>query len=256
MSLLVSACATDDEGSTDAELGDNSPTTDAPVDTQEADVRPADADPADTTDDAFSESDSSETGSSGAWCGALDLSDEGDEIFQSLSTASNDELEGGLQRVEEITLALESAAPAAIADDVSFLSDYTEQLAAALVAADYDILDADLSGLDLERLDEVQSNLDAFTESACGRPFGGNSSGDDGTTESGTDDSFDPAAGTLREQLVEQFLALGLTPREAECLVAEADLTDEALLFGDEAATLALFEACDIPLSRLAELGG
>ena len=52
------------------------------------------------------------------------------------------------------------------------------------------------------------------------------------------------------------FTQLGLTDAEAQCLADNVDPTDSAVLEGDQAAILALFEACDIPLERLAELGG
>ena len=196
------------------------------------------------------------------WCGLMDLANEGDAIFEGLGTASPADVETGMNRIKEILPAVESAAPAEIADDVNFFVDYTEQLVASVEAADYNLLDVDLSFVaeNEERLDEVNDNLDAFSQRECGQPFGGAdddveadpSTGDD----SGDSGDFDPNAGTIREQLVQQFVALGLTQQEAECLVDNADLDDPGLFEGDEAAILGLFEACDIPLSRLAELGG
>ena len=115
-------------------------------------------------------------GRQGTGATRVDLSDEGDQLFESLDTVTGDGVAAGLERVEEITHELESAAPEAIADDVSFLTEYTGQLIAALAEADYVLLDIDLSGLDLVRLEEVQSNLDQYSEDACGRPFGGDSS--------------------------------------------------------------------------------
>ena len=51
-------------------------------------------------------------------------------------------------------------------------------------------------------------------------------------------------------------MAIGFTQDEAECMADGVDPTDESILSGDQDAILALFEACGIPLSRLAELGG
>lgn len=199
-------------------------------------------------------------GSVEAWCDLMDEANEGDAIFEGIAAASPAEVEEGMNRIEEILPMVSSAAPDEIKDDVDFFVDYTEQLVSALEDANYSLIDVDLSfiGDDQQRLDEVNANIDAFSERECGQPFG--SADDDADTgdtgDTGDDGDFDPAAGTIREQLVQQFVAIGLTPDEANCLADNADFSDEAVLAGDEAAVLALFEACNIPLERLAELGG
>ncbi len=190
------------------------------------------------------------------WCNALSLSDEGDAIFESLATDDAATIETNMARIEGIVSDLVDASPPEIADEVSYLADYTRQLRGALADADYSVFDTDLSGLDQARLEQMQTALDDFTTRECGRPFGG----DDDVADSGDtgddDSTFDVGAGTIREQLVQQFVAIGLTQQEAECIADNVDPTDQGVLTGDETAILELFEACDISLSRLAELGG
>jgi hypothetical protein len=202
--------------------------------------------------------DSSSGGSADDWCAVLGLGAEGDAIFSSLATADPATLEAGMDRIEELVPQLESAAPAAISDDVAYLAQYTKELNDNLAAAGYVIFDADLSFADPAELDEVQSNLDTYSKEECGQPFGDDDSadGDEEAEDSGNDADFDPGAGTIREQLVQQFITIGFTQQEAECIADGVDPTDESILSGDEAAIIELFEVCEIPLSRLAELGG
>lgn len=193
------------------------------------------------------------------WCAALDLGAEGDAVMEGLTASSPEQVEAGMQRMEQIVDDLEAAAPPEIADDVSFLASYTRDISSALADADYVLFDTDLSAFadQEQQLDEVQASIDEYTVQECGQPFGDDDSADASTSgddaESG---DFDPEAGTIREQLVTQFVTIGFTQDEAECIADGVDPTDADVLSGDEQAIIALFEACDIPPSRLAELGG
>ncbi len=68
--------------------------------------------------------------------------------------------------------------------------------------------------------------------------------------------SFDPAGGTLREQMVAQFESIGLSSDEASCIASNLDFNDPAVQSGDIASMLSVFEECGIGIDRLAELGG
>ncbi len=220
-------------------------------------------------------SDSGSGATAESWCDFADESDVVDDVFDSLG---NDpaEVEAGLKQVEAFVKRLPDEAPAEIADDAKVIADSTQLLIDAFAAADYQLLDADLSFMsdsELEaNIEEAGDNIDAYTERECDRPFGDSASStdteNDSTESDGTDtvddsgdtaddsEDFDPANGTLREQLIIQFESIGLTTDEATCIADNLDFADPAVQSGDIGAMLGVFEECGIGLDRLAELGG
>lgn len=195
-------------------------------------------------------------GSVEAWCDVMDEANEVDQLLGDVPSASPAQLEVAMTRVEELIPQVVEAAPEEIADDVAVVAESTQKLIDALKAADYSLFDTDFSATadpdEAAAVDEANDNLDEFSIRECGQPFGGDEDddGDDG------DSTFDLGEGTIREQLTSFFVSLGLTQTEAECLSAQADPTDTALLEGDQDAIINLFLECGIPLERLSELGG
>ena len=207
-----------------------------------------------------------------SWCGFAEESDVVDEIFASLGVNASD-LEAGIMQVESFVQRLPDEAPDEIKEAAQKLADGTQMLVDALKAADYNILDADLSfledlTLDAE-LDAASDKLDAYTETNCDRSFSSNdgesSPATDPDTGVASDDTvdageepgdFNPGDGTIREQLVAQFVSIGLANEEAECIADNLDFGDPAVQSGDIGAMLGVFEECGIGLDRLAELGG
>ncbi len=198
-----------------------------------------------------------------SWCDFADESDVVDDVFDTLGDDPA-QIEPGLKRVEGFVQRLEDEAPSEIAADAKVLADGTQMLIDAFADADYQLLDADLSFMsdsELEaQLDEAGDNIDAYTERECGRPFGDDSNSDDAEAdaegEADDTDTFDPANGTLREQLIVQFESIGLSNSEATCIADNLDFSDPAVQSGDIGAMLGVFEDCGIGLDRLAELGG
>ena len=226
---------------------------------------------------AGSSSDGSTAGSSSdgstadSWCDFADEADVVDEILSSLGSDSSD-VEAGITQMELFVQRLPDEAPDEIKEPARKLAEGTQIMVDAIKAADYNIFDADLGfmqDLTLEAdLDAASEKLDAYTETNCGRSF---SSGEDTDTDTGVagdgtvdasgdavDDSgdFNPGDGTIREQLVAQFVSIGLANEEAECIADKLDFNDPAVQSGDIAAMLGVFEDCGIGLDRLAELGG
>ncbi|MGI9646465.1 MAG: hypothetical protein ACR2O6_14260 [Ilumatobacteraceae bacterium] len=198
-------------------------------------------------------------GSVEAWCGLMDEANEVDSTFENLETFDSAGLEQALNRAVDVAGDLEAAAPDEIKDDMKVVADTTRGLQSALEDADYSLFDADLSALSDEAAnDAAQAALDEYSVRECGQPFGlEDGSGDTASSgDDGDSGDFDPTAGTLREQLITQFVTIGFTQAEAECIADGVDPSDSDILAGDEGAIIALLEACDIPLSRLAELGG
>ncbi len=198
-----------------------------------------------------------DTGSVDDWCAILPLATEGDAIFESIATATPEELEAGMDRIGEIVPQLVAAAPSEVAADVEYLAQYTTDLRSAFEASDYSLFDTDVSFIDQVRNDQVQVNLDEYSVLACGETFGDDDRGTaGGTVDSVEDGAFDPSGGTIRDQFVGLFTQLGFTAAEAECLADNVDPSDQGVLDGDVEAILALLADCDIPPSRLEELDG
>ena len=209
---------------------------------------------------------SSDGSTADAWCDFADEADVVDEILSSLGADSSD-LEAGITQMELFVQRLPDEAPDEIKEPAKKLAEGTQMLVDAIKAADYNVFDADLGFMQdvtLEAdLDAASEKLDVYTETNCGRSF---SSGDDTDTGDGAvdtsgdavDDSgdFNPGDGTIREQLVAQFVSIGLANEEAECIADKLDFNDPAVQSGDIAAMLGVFEECGIGLDRLAELGG
>jgi hypothetical protein len=187
------------------------------------------------------------------------------------------DFEAGIIQVQSFVQRLPNEAPDEIKEPAQKLADGTQMLVDALKAADYNILDADLSFLEEStldaELDAASDKLDAYTETNCDRSFSsddGESSpatdpdtgvASDDTVDAGDDSGeepgdFNPGDGTIREQLVAQFVSIGLANEEAECIADNLDFGDPAVQSGDIGAMLGVFEECGIGLDRLAELGG
>ena len=204
--------------------------------------------------------DSSGGGTAASWCDFVTESDVVDEIFDSLGVDPA-ETESGLKRVEEFVKQLPKEAPPEIAEDATTIADGAQLLIDAFASADFDIADADLSFMsdsELEaNLDAAGERIDVYTQNECGRPFGEDdaASDSDPSEDGGSDSDFDPAGGTLRDQLIAQFESIGLTNEESSCIAANLDFSDPAVQSGDVAAMLDVFETCGISLDRLVELG-
>jgi hypothetical protein len=206
-------------------------------------------------------------GSASDWCTFVEESDAVEAVFDSFG-ADPAGLEAGMKIVKDISERLPGAAPDEIKVDATVLSEGTLRLVAAVEAADYNLLDADLSfriedGLE-DRLDEAGDNLDVYTERECGRAFG-SSDDDEGDVgdvivegddaDVGDDSGFDPSSGTIREQMVAEFEAFGFSSAEATCIAENLDFSDPAVQSGDAAAMISVFSTCGISVDRLADLG-
>ncbi len=206
--------------------------------------------------------DSAGGGTAESWCDFVDEADVVNEIFDALG-ADPAEVESQLKTVEGFVKRLPNEAPSEIADDAKVMADGNQMLIDAFKAADFNIADADLSFMaddDLDaKLEAASDGLDAYTQKECGRPFGDSDDSDDADTgdsgDDGDDNDFDPANGTIREQLISQFESIGLTNEESSCIAGNLDFADPAVQSGDIGSMLSVFEECGIGLDRLAELG-
>jgi len=208
-----------------------------------------------------------------SWCDFGVEFDVVDEFFASPGTDPS-ELKDGMILVESFVQRLTDEAPDEIKEPAKKVAEATQMLIDAFKAADYNVLDIDLGFLEnstLEgELDAASDKLDAYTETNCDSSFSGDDSADtdtdpvvsdDGTVVASGDamddsDDFNLDDGTIREQLVAQFVSIGLANEEAECIADKLDFNDPSVQSGDIGAMLGVFEDCGIGLDRLAELGG
>lgn len=145
--------------------------------------------------------------------------------------------------VTEMLAEAEAAAPLAppeIADDVEAALTSFREIDAALAAVEYDLLRADLSGIADDQA--ASERVDAYNVDVCGL--------EPDSDDDATGGDFDPAAGPIRDQLIETFVARGFTAEEAGCLIDNVDVTDPAQM-ADEQVLLGLIETCGIDLDRL-----
>ncbi len=143
--------------------------------------------------------------------------------------------------------ALLALAPEEIASEVRVSVEGFRRLADVLAASDYDILNADLSLLDDQAIGSARDVVADYNQQVCGI--------ETDSTDDSTDAAFDPANGTIRDQLIATFVQLGLTEPQAGCLVDSIDFTDPTTA-DDEAALLEAMQACGVAPSQLGEITG
>lgn len=207
-------------------------------------------DDAAATDDTEAESDGDGSDADSAWC---DVARDIEERSDALDEAQTLEREQLREAYDEFVSALDDVrgdAPDEIREDVEVAADAAQEFFDALDDVDFNILDLDLSSLQdvTTDLEAAGDRIEEYNERVCGIPA------DDEDTAS-ADTIFDPGEGTVREQIIEQFVSSGFTEEEAECLADNIDFNDPAFSEGDVGAMMELFETCGLDMERLTELG-
>lgn len=198
--------------------------------------------------------DSDETSSASAedWC---DLATEFEAVgasFDTLDPSNPDGIRDLFDGAADLLDRARASAPSEISDDVNTFADGFDQLDSTLRDADFNIFDVDLGVLEenSEQIDAANESIEAYNEAECGIA----SDSDDEDDADDDDSDFDPSAGSVREQLADQFVGQGFSEGEATCLAESIDPT--MLQDGDQTAILEIFDTCDIDIARLAELFG
>jgi hypothetical protein len=193
-----------------------------------------------------------------AWCGVAqelaDLSDTLDDVDPFDAGA----IEAAYSELRSAADSARSAAPDEIRADVELLADSVVRVDEALAAADYSFLDVDLALLEDfgDDVDDASDRVDDFNVRECGFDpddeieVGGGRDPVDG------DSDFDPAAGSVREQIVAGLVGSGFTSDEAACIVDNLDMTNMTDAQDDPTEMIEVFDVCDIGVERLLELGG
>ncbi len=221
------------------------PASDEPVADDSTGDEPA-ADPAEFAGDAGSE-----------WCVAAreveTLSDQLDS--DALNFADPAAVEAAYTGFVEAIDDAVAVAPPEIAADVETTARGFRLLSDALASVEWNFLDADLSVIDEldAEMTAAGDRIGDYNEQVCG--IAQDDDGDDVTEAADDGSDFDPSAGTPREQMAAGLVTVGFTPEEADCIVDQVDIA-AYLETNDEQLILDAFDACEIPLARLAELTG
>jgi hypothetical protein len=244
--VSTTAPATVDDGTGDDQTGDDQTGDDQTGDDQTGDDQTGDDQ---TGDDDGTQAVVFEGDADSDWCVAARDVEAASDRFEVVGFGDPEQVESTMgELLEQFEFAKQYAPPELAADlEVSFSA--FQDVAAALRAADYDFINADLSGLqDLDgSIQAANERIEQYNVQVCGFDPAGLDAGDGG--------GFDPAAGTIREQVIAELVSQGFTTDEAECLFDKIDFDDPDLL-ADTEALIALFSECGIGIERLAELGG
>ena len=241
-----------------------SPSSGGPQDSASSDEPPGVDDVVSTTapatvDEATTDDDVTFVGDSDSdWCVAARQVEAASDDFEMIGFGDPEALEVGFgEMLGAFELALQFAPPELEADlEISFAA--FQGADAALKAAEYDFLNADLSALDDVdgAVAAANDRIESYNEQVCGIVIDDDPAPDDTTLadEAGDGVAFDPAAGTLREQVIAEFVSQGFSVEESECLLDGIDFTDPAL-FNDVDALVAVFVECGVSLERLVAFG-
>jgi hypothetical protein len=186
------------------------------------------------------------------WCVAARDVEAASDRFEVMGFGDPEQVEQTMGEMLELFELARPVAPSELAADIEISFEAFQDVAVALQAADYDFINADLSGLDdLDgSIQAANDRIEQYNVQVCG--FDPALLDD---VDAGDSGGFDPAAGTIREQVIAELVRQGFTDDEAECLFDKIDF-DDPELFADTEALIALFSECGIGIERLAELGG
>ena len=218
-----------------------------------------DAGAADTSSEDADSGDNDDAGNDDAgndeWCDLVESAEFDTPQLDDLDINDPESVENAFQEVVDLMEEAADRAPDEIEDDVELLVDQAKTFFEALKDADFNFLDVDQAALENTEADAASDRIDEF----CGFDS------DDATSDTGdgaTDDTGDTGGdlsgeGTVRDELLRQFTAMGMSEDQANCLVDNLDM-DEVVANGanDPSMFLDLFETCDINLAELQPPGG
>ena len=198
---------------------------------------------------------SSNNGDKSEFCAAVE---DVDDSFDSLGDGeipTPEDLEIRFNKMEDTMADAIRLAPDDIRPDLEKSAEAFKIMVDAFADAEYNFFDVDLGALEIvdddPAYEQASDALDQYLFSECGVGTDPSLDADDDTDDSSDEPGLE---GTLREQMQDEFIELGLTAEEAGCIADEMD--PATFSFEDTGTILALFEACDISLERLAEIGG
>ena len=134
------------------------------------------------------------------------------------------------------------------------LSDQFKAFFDELEDADFDFAKIDQTALDNPEADAASERIDEFCglDTDAGEIDTDTATTDDAAATDDTGDAVVSGEGTVQDELMRQFTAMGMNEDQANCLVENLDM-DEVVANGasDPSMFLDLFETCDIDLADL-----
>ena len=242
LALVGGACGGDDDG----DATDDAATT---SDGSDADAPEGSIDDGDDGDDGVGNGDSE-------WCDMARAVEAEDDLLEGVDFNDPDALEDSYQQMIDLVEDAAGSAPEELEADIDLVVDRSKVIFDALKDADFNILDVDQSVFEDPEADAASERIDAYNEAECGIE----SDLDDPTDDSDdvtddTDDADDDVLsgeGTIRDELLRQFEALGMTEEQANCMVDNLDMEEVAASGAEDPSMfLDLFATCDIDLTQL-----
>jgi hypothetical protein len=201
------------------------------------------------------------------WCDLARDVEAQDDLLSDVDFTDPDAMRSALDDATGLMDDAVDVAPDEIADDVEATSNAFNEYREILADADYDIMDVDTAAFENigTEVEDASERIDAYNERVCGMESDGtddtvvDEDTDDSVVDDGSDDGSDttdaasatlPAGGTLNEQLVQQFTAMGMSEEEAQCLVDTIDMQEFAES-QDTTMLLEAFEECGIDPTAL-----
>lgn len=260
LSLTAIACSSD-ESAVIADIleEDDAQTADLPVDdgadddgatepVEEPEEEPGDEESADPDDEPVDLPDTDDD-----FCqAAADVDAALDGVMSGAVLPTPEQLE---ERLTEARSKMDRAidtAPSDMRDAVETSAEGFDRLAAVFEAANYNVLDVDVTAMDAidssPEYEEANDLVTLYLFEKCGI-------GEDPATMVDAPDAvdeLDAAEGTIRDQFVIILSTLGFTPEEADCVSRQPGFVDS--LSASDEEVLALFAACGIPAERVEPL--
>jgi hypothetical protein len=228
--------------------GDDDAAEDAPATSDAAEDAAATSDAADVGDDSGGDGDSNNS----EWCQLARGVESESDLLDDVDFTDPEAIEDAFQQVIDSLEDAADSAPEEIEADVELTLDGFNELFDALQAVDFDFLEIDQSFAENPEVEAASDRIEAYNERECGIERDSDVTDDTDTDTSTGDGDAGSDEGTLRDQLLAQFTAMGMTEDQANCLVDNIDFAEVADSGSpDTSALLDLFETCDIDVAEL-----
>ena len=149
--------------------------------------------------------------------------------FDDLDITDPESVENAFKEVVDLIDEAADSAPDEIEDDVKIVSDQFKEFFDQLEDADFDFTEIDQTALDNPEADAATERIDEF----CGLdPDAGETvTTDDAAATDDTGDAVLSGEGTVKDELIRQFTAMGMSEDQANCMVENLDM-DEVVANG------------------------
>jgi hypothetical protein len=202
-------------------------------------------------------------GSASDWCDVATQVQDQDQVFEDMDFTNPETIEEAFTSSRDLLDDAVGEAPDEIRDDVETVRDGFATLVDELEAVDFDFMQLDTAVLDEigVEVQEASDRIAAYSEEECGIESDDGADTTDATDDGATDDTVSDeggedatattfGGGSVNDIILQQFVAMGMTEEQAECLLGEIDV-DEFMSSGDTSAFLEAFSTCDIDPTSL-----